>query len=48
MGERADRGLLEAMQERATETSGQYRPQEIANILWALATMGERADWGLL
>jgi hypothetical protein len=48
MGERADRGLLEAMQRRATETVGGFNPQNVANMLWALATMGERADRGLL
>jgi hypothetical protein len=48
MGERADRGLLEAMQRQATATAGEFKPQEVANVLWALATMGERADRGLL
>jgi len=39
MGERLDRGLLEAMQRRATATAGEFNPQEVANVLWALATM---------
>ncbi|KAJ1470971.1 hypothetical protein T484DRAFT_1916953, partial [Baffinella frigidus] len=43
-----DRGLLEAMQRRATATVGEFKPQNVANMLWALATMGERADRGLL
>ncbi|KAJ1488555.1 hypothetical protein T484DRAFT_3613363 [Baffinella frigidus] len=48
MGEKADRGLLEAMQTRATATAGEFIPQAIANVLWALTTMGEKADRGLL
>ena len=48
MGERADRGLLEAMQNRATATAGESNPQDVANLLWGLATMGEKADRGLL
>ncbi|KAJ1471203.1 hypothetical protein T484DRAFT_3543624 [Baffinella frigidus] len=48
MGERADRGLLEAMQRRATATAGEFKPQDIANMLWALAAMGERADQAIL
>jgi hypothetical protein len=48
MGERADRGLLEAMQRRATATAWEFKPQEVSNVLWALATMGVRADRGLL
>jgi hypothetical protein len=48
MGMRADRGLLQAMQRRATATVGEFKPQEVSNVLWALATMGERADRGLL
>ena len=32
-GERADRGLLEAMQRQATATAGGYTPQEVANLL---------------
>ena len=43
-----DRGLLDAMQRRATATAGEFIPQNVANVLWALATMGERADRGLL
>ena len=46
--ERNDQGLLEAMQRRATATAGEFKPQGIANVLWALATMGERTDRGLL
>ena len=48
MGERADRGLLEAMQRQATATAGGFVPQAVANVLWALATMGEKADPRLL
>jgi len=48
MGQKADRGLLEAIQGRATATAGDFKPQEVANVLWALATMGESADRGLL
>ena len=45
MGEKADRGLLEAMLHRATATAGAFTtPQDIGNVLWALATMGERMD----
>ncbi|KAJ1474736.1 RAP domain-containing protein [Baffinella frigidus] len=47
MGERADRGLLEAMQGRATATAGDFGPQEVANVLWALAVMGEGVDGSL-
>ena len=43
-----DRGLLEAMQRRATATAGEFVPQGVANVLWALASTGERADRGLL
>ncbi|KAJ1474739.1 hypothetical protein T484DRAFT_1831139, partial [Baffinella frigidus] len=43
-----DRGLLEAMQMRAMATAGEFKPQEVANLLWALATMGEGVDRGLL
>jgi hypothetical protein len=48
MGERADRGLLEAMQRRATAMAMEFNPQDVSNVLWGLATMGERADRGLL
>ena len=48
MGVRADPGLLETMQRRATATAGEFVPQAVSNVLWALATMGERADRGLL
>ena len=42
MGEKADRGLLEAMQRRATATAGDFdKPQDVANVLWALAAMGK-------
>ncbi|KAJ1488566.1 hypothetical protein T484DRAFT_3613701 [Baffinella frigidus] len=41
-------GLLAAMQRRATATAGEFQPQSVANLLWALATMGERADRELL
>ena len=43
-----DGGLLEAMQRRARATADDFKPQEVSNLLWALATMGERADRGLL
>ena len=48
MGEKADRGLLEAMQRRATATAGEFDPQGVANLLWALTTMGGKVDQGLL
>ena len=48
MGERADRGLLKAMQRRATATAGEFKPPNVANLLWGLAMMGEKTDWGLL
>ena len=45
MGEKADRGLVETMLQRATATAGGFTtPQDIGNVLWALATMGERMD----
>jgi len=43
-----DRGLLEAMQRQATATAGKFDSQEVANVLWALATMGVQADQRLL
>ncbi|KAJ1478131.1 hypothetical protein T484DRAFT_1905100, partial [Baffinella frigidus] len=43
-----DGDLLKAMQRRATATAGEFNPQEVANLLWGLATMGEQADRGLL
>jgi hypothetical protein len=36
------------MQSRATLTAGEFKPQAVANLLWALATMGEKADQKLL
>ena len=48
MGEMADRGLLKAMQRWATATAGEFKPQNVANLLWGLATIGERVDRGLL
>ena len=47
MGERADRGLLKAMQRWATATAGEFKPQNVANLLWP-PTMGERVDRDLL
>ena len=47
-GVRADLKLLAAMQRRATATAGEFKPQAVANMLWALATMGETADRKLL
>ena len=44
----ADPKLLEAMQRRAMATAADFKPQNVANVLWALATMGEKADRGLL
>ncbi|KAJ1488577.1 RAP domain-containing protein [Baffinella frigidus] len=41
-------GLLETMQRRATVTAGEFEPQGISMLLWALATMRERADRELL
>jgi len=48
MGEKADRKLLEAIQGQATVTAGEFNPQNVANLMWALATMGEKADQELL
>jgi hypothetical protein len=48
MGERADRGLLEAMQRRATATAGEFNPQNVANLLWGLTVMGEGLDESLV
>ncbi|KAJ1474007.1 RAP domain-containing protein, partial [Baffinella frigidus] len=48
MGERMDRGLLKAMQRRATATVGEFEPQGVKDVLWALATMGVQTDQGLL
>jgi len=48
MWEGGDLGLLEALQRRATVTSGEFTPQNVGNVLWALATMGVRADRELL
>ena len=39
-----DLGLLEAMQRRATATAGEFKPQNVANVLWALATKIGRAQ----
>ena len=47
-GVTADPGLVVAMKSRATATAGQFIPQNVANLLWALATMGESAGRGLL
>ncbi|KAJ1484789.1 hypothetical protein T484DRAFT_1795995 [Baffinella frigidus] len=47
-GVRADPELLAAIQRRAAATSGGFKPQDVANVLWALETMGETADRGLL
>jgi len=47
-GLRADPGLLAAMQRRAAATAGGVTPQDVANVLWALETMGVTADRGLL
>ena len=44
MGERADRGLLQAMQWRATATAGEFGSQGVANMPWALATTGGGRD----
>jgi hypothetical protein len=48
IGVRADPKLLEAMQRRAMATTGDFKPQAVANVLLGLATMGERADRELL
>ncbi|KAJ1487999.1 hypothetical protein T484DRAFT_1784639 [Baffinella frigidus] len=37
MGGKADARLLEAMQGRATATARDFNPQEVANLVWALA-----------
>ena len=44
----ADQGLLLAMQRRATAVQEEFIPQSVANVLWALATMGAKADPRLL
>ena len=36
------------MQARATATAGDFYPQGVANLLWALATMGSKPDPRLL
>ena len=48
MGVPPDRGLLEALQRRAMATVVDFNPQEVSNVLWAMAKMGERVDRGLL
>ncbi|KAJ1487994.1 hypothetical protein T484DRAFT_2019729 [Baffinella frigidus] len=48
MGVKADARLLEAMQARATATAGDFNPQNVANLVLALATMGVTADARLL
>jgi hypothetical protein len=48
LGERADRGLLKAIQRRATATVGGFTPQGVATALWALAVMGEEIQVDLL
>jgi hypothetical protein len=48
MGVKADPRLLEAMQARATATARDFIPQNVANFIWALATMGVKADPRLL
>jgi hypothetical protein len=48
MGSKPDARLLEAMQGRATATAGDFKPQNVANLLWALATMGGKPDAHLL
>ena len=47
-GLREDPGLLAAMQRRAAATAGEFSPQDVANVLWALDTMGVTADRVLL
>ncbi|KAJ1464508.1 hypothetical protein T484DRAFT_1922940, partial [Baffinella frigidus] len=39
MGSKADARLLEAMQGRATATAGDFNPQNVGNLLWALACL---------
>ncbi|KAJ1492750.1 hypothetical protein T484DRAFT_2887180 [Baffinella frigidus] len=41
-------GLLEAMQRRAMATAGEFKPQGVANLLWALASMSVRKGRGHL
>jgi hypothetical protein len=43
-----DQGLLEAMQLRAATMTTGFDPQQVGNVLWALATVKVRADRGLL
>ncbi|KAJ1484791.1 hypothetical protein T484DRAFT_1796005 [Baffinella frigidus] len=47
-GVRANPKLLAAMQRRAAVTFGGSNPQDVANVLWALETMGEKPQRGLL
>ncbi|KAJ1486224.1 hypothetical protein T484DRAFT_1790559 [Baffinella frigidus] len=48
MGVPADEVLLAALQRRATATVGEFNPQGVGNVLWALATMKARVDRVLL
>jgi len=48
LGKSSDKVLLGAMQGRATATAWELEPQDVANVLWALATMEEMADRRLL
>ena len=42
------RDLLAALEARAGEVAGECNPQEVANMLWAYATMGRRPGEGVL
>jgi hypothetical protein len=48
MGVKPAAGLLEAMQRQAMATAGDFKPQNVANVVWALATMGVKPAAGLL
>ena len=48
MGVTPEAGLLRAMQGRATALAGEFNPQDVANTVWALATMGVTPEAGLL
>jgi hypothetical protein len=48
MGVKVDRLLIEVLQRRATATAEGFNSQDVANVMWALATMGERVDRVLL
>eukprot|EP00961_Rhodomonas_salina_P143225 1927100-Rhodomonas_salina.1 len=48
MGLRAEAGLVSAMSGRAMRTVDEFKPQNVANLMWAYATMGLQAEAGLM